>query len=81
MIKTLIIGLGNPYLTDDGAGIYTARAVRDALPPGAGIDVEEVSVGGLTLMEMMAGCQRVVLIDALWTPAEETGQEIGRAHV
>ena len=34
-MKTLVIGLGNPILKDDGAGIWTARRVRKMLPPGA----------------------------------------------
>jgi len=73
MAKTLVIGLGNPILTDDGVGIQTARAVRAALPPGAGVDVREVSVGGLALMEAMIGYDRVILIDALMTPGSEPG--------
>ena len=73
MARTLVIGLGNPILTDDGVGIQTARAVRAALPPEADVDVREVSVGGLALMEAMIGYDRVILIDALMTPGSEPG--------
>ena len=72
-MKTLVIGLGNPILTDDGAGIYTARAVQNALPDGTDVDVIEVSVGGLTLMEAMIGYEHVILIDTLWSPSERAG--------
>jgi len=64
--RTLVIGLGNPILTDDGAGIYAARAVADVLPPDADVDVIEVSCGGLTLMEAMIGYERVIVIDAFF---------------
>jgi hydrogenase maturation protease len=64
-MRTLVVGLGNPILTDDGVGVRVAEAVRRALPPDAAVDVREVSVGGLTLMEHMVGYQRVILIDAL----------------
>ena len=72
----LVIGLGNPILTDDGVGIYTVRTVLDALPPDAPVDVIEASVGGLSLMEAMVGYERVILVDALWSPSEKTGQVI-----
>ncbi len=62
--KTLVLGLGNPILTDDGVGVRVAEAVRVALPAGSDVEVREVSVGGLTLMESMVGYDRVVLIDA-----------------
>jgi hydrogenase maturation protease len=75
-MKTLVIGLGNPVLTDDGVGIYAARAVRKALPRGANVDVIELSVGGLALMEAMSGYDRVILLDALWTPADQAGQVV-----
>jgi hydrogenase maturation protease len=74
MMKTLVIGLGNPILTDDGVGIYTARAVRRVLPVDATVDVTELAVGGLGLMEAMVGYERVILIDALWSPPDETGE-------
>ncbi len=73
-MKTLVIGLGNPILRDDGVGIHTAHAVRSALPPEACVDVIEASVGGLALMEAMIGYERVVIVDALWASQEETGR-------
>lgn len=72
-MRTLVIGLGNPILTDDGVGVRVAEAVREALPEGAPLDVREVSVGGLTLMEHMVGYERVILIDAFIAPTEPPG--------
>jgi hydrogenase maturation protease len=62
--KTLVLGLGNPILTDDGVGVLVAENVRAKLPEDTHIDITEVSVGGLTLMENMIGYDRVILIDA-----------------
>jgi hydrogenase maturation protease len=73
-MKTLVIGLGNPILTDDGIGILTARAVAKALPPASPVDVVELSVGGLRLMESMVGYDRVVLVDAIKTGTGSPGQ-------
>lgn len=75
-MRTLVIGLGNPILTDDGVGIYSARQLEPVLAAYADIDVIELSVGGITLMEHMVGYDRVILIDALWTPPEQIGEVI-----
>jgi hydrogenase maturation protease len=64
-MKTLVIGLGNPILTDDGAGVLAARQVAGRLAGKFPIEVAELSVGGLRLMEAMIGYDRVILIDAL----------------
>jgi hydrogenase maturation protease len=64
-MKTLVLGLGNPILTDDGVGVRVAESVRARLPSNSPVDITEVSVGGLTLMETMIGYERVILIDAI----------------
>lgn len=66
-MKILVVGLGNPILTDDGVGVQVARAVENALAPQPveGVFVTEASVGGLRLMEMMVGIDQVILIDAM----------------
>ena len=73
-MKTLILGLGNPILTDDGVGVLVAEEVRKKLPEDTPIDVTEVSVGGLSLMESMIGYDRVILIDAFQKANGSPGQ-------
>lgn len=63
-MKTILLGLGNPILTDDGVGVYVVEAVEGDLPPSAEITVRAVSVGGLRLMEEMIGFERAVIVDA-----------------
>lgn len=110
-MKTLVLGLGNPILTDDGVGVRVAEAVRTALatrgnrspkaengsvgndqsiqlaeeagvvglPGGVSafelaafrfseVDIQEISVGGLALMEAMIGYECVILVDAFEHP-------------
>jgi hydrogenase maturation protease len=64
-MKTLVLGLGNPILTDDGIGVLVAERVKAALPEAYPVDISEVSIGGLTLMETMIGYDRVILVDAI----------------
>ncbi len=73
-MKTLVIGLGNPVLRDDGAGIYAARLVSAALPSNSSVEVIEASVGGIALMENMVGYESVILIDSLWADESQAGQ-------
>jgi hydrogenase maturation protease len=72
-MRTLVLGLGNPILTDDGVGVLVAEEVRTSLPPDSKVDITEVSVGGLTLMESMIGYERVILIDAIQQPGVAPG--------
>ena len=72
-VKTLVLGLGNPILSDDGIGVRVAEQVKAALPEDACVDVSEACVGGLSLMERMVGYDRVILIDALCLEPSQPG--------
>lgn len=67
-MRTRIIGLGNPILTDDAVGILAAREITRRLTtrtaPGE-IEVVESEVAGFALMELMAGWDRVFFVDSL----------------
>ncbi len=71
-LRTLVLGLGNPILTDDGVGIHVTRAVASRVTsepgPGDGVCFAEASVGGLRLLEVLTGYDRVILVDAIQTP-------------
>lgn len=68
-MKTLVIGLGNPILGDDGVGWKIADVVASTVGPQSSIEVDTAALGGLSLMERMLGYDRVVLVDSM-----ETGQ-------
>ena len=61
---TLVLGLGNPILRDDGVGIKVAREIGRRLISSS-IDVREASVAGLGLLELIQGYTKVVLIDSI----------------
>jgi hydrogenase maturation protease len=64
-MKTIVIGLGNPILGDDGVGWKVAEEVRRQLSTLANeVDVVCLSLGGLGLMEHLIGYQRAILVDA-----------------
>jgi hydrogenase maturation protease len=60
----LVIGLGNPILGDDGVGWRVAEEVKKQLPLDLPVDVDCLSLGGVSLMEHLIGYGRAILIDA-----------------
>ncbi|HLO30360.1 MAG TPA: hydrogenase maturation protease [Anaerolineales bacterium] len=99
-MKTIVIGLGNPILGDDGAGWKVAEEVKKLLPlppasstlgqdakrldqqfrsarveEGGEVEVEFLSLGGISLMEHLIGYERAILIDAV-SSDQETGSVI-----
>jgi hydrogenase maturation protease len=70
-MKKLVIGLGNPILGDDGVGWVVAEEVRKHLPSDPPIDVDCLSLGGISLMERLIGYQHAILIDAFISNQEE----------
>jgi hydrogenase maturation protease len=72
-MKILVLGLGNPILTDDGVGIHIVRAAASRCFPVNSVVFAEASVGGLRLLDLLAGYDRVILVDAIQTPGGRSG--------
>lgn len=68
-MKTLILGLGNPLITDDSVGLRVAAELKRLLEGREDVDVDEDFWGGLRLMERMVGYRRAIVIDAIQTGA------------
>jgi hydrogenase maturation protease len=68
MNNPLVIGIGNIYRGDDGAGLLVARRVEEIAPET--ITVREHSGDGLALMDMWQAVDSVILIDAVKSGAE-----------
>jgi hydrogenase maturation protease len=61
--KTLILGVGNLLMGDEGVGVHVVRALeKRALPPG--VECMDGGTGGFTLLGPMQEAQRVILVDA-----------------
>jgi hydrogenase maturation protease len=84
-LKTLVLGLGNPILTDDGIGIHVVRAAASGMAdsqfpiPNSQLTFAEASVGGLRLLDALAGYDQVIMVDAIQTQDGRPG-EIYRLH-
>jgi hydrogenase maturation protease len=69
--RTLVMGVGNPILRDDGVGIHAVRELKKTL---TGVDFMEESLSGLELIEQFRGYERVVIIDAVKTQGGVPGE-------
>ena len=67
----LVLGIGNPILSDDGVGIHVARKMKEARL--LGLEVEELAASGLELLDMVRGHDRVVIVDAIQTSGGRPG--------
>jgi hydrogenase maturation protease len=72
-MKTLVIGLGNPILGDDGVGWCVVEEVAKKTHGNADIEVDYASLGGLSLMERLTGSERVILVDSIFTGKKPVG--------
>lgn len=86
-MSTLVIGLGNPMLGDDGVGWRIAQEVERRLQAPADehaqprniadhVEVDCAALGGLSLMERMIGYDRVILADAVVTGVHPIGEVV-----
>jgi hydrogenase maturation protease len=67
--RMLVLGLGNPLLGDDSAGLRVVQKLRSRLSGRPDVEVDEDYWGGLRLMERMIGFDRVVVVDAMCSAA------------
>ena len=75
-MRTLIIGLGNPLVTDDSVGLRVVEKLRPLLADRTDVEVAEDYWGGLRLMERMIGFDRAIVVDAI-----QTGSPAGTVHL
>jgi hydrogenase maturation protease len=71
-VKILVLGVGNPILSDDGVGIHVARELRKKRLKG--VVVDELAASGLELLDVVRGYDKVIIIDAIQTRGGTPGQ-------
>jgi hydrogenase maturation protease len=71
--KTLILGLGNPILSDDGVGWQIAESLKGRLKEQE-VDILEACIAGLDFLDLLTSYDRVIIIDAIQTDEGTPGQ-------
>ncbi|MGO9317063.1 MAG: hydrogenase maturation protease [Terracidiphilus sp.] len=65
--KTLVLGLGNVIMGDEGVGVHVVRAIEQSLakhPLPANVECLDGGTGGFVLLEPLQEADRIILIDA-----------------
>jgi hydrogenase maturation protease len=70
-MKTLVLGMGNTILTDDGVGIEIARKLKERKPE---LEVVETSEAGLALLDFTVGYDRLIIVDSVKTEKGKPGE-------
>ncbi|PNX49375.1 MAG: hypothetical protein BV459_00065 [Thermoplasmata archaeon M11B2D] len=78
-MKTIVVGIGNPILRDDGVGIHVAQELRNHITDPT-VTVDEAFTGGMNLLEMILGYDKAILIDTIQTVKGRNG-EVKRFHL
>jgi hydrogenase maturation protease len=64
---TVVIGLGNVIMSDDGLGVHAVRRLRERYAVAEDVEVIEGGTAGLLLLPHLADARRAILIDAIDT--------------
>jgi hydrogenase maturation protease len=71
--RTVVIGVGNRWRSDDAAGLLAARRVRDLAPEA--VEVTELEGEPVSLLDAFEGADAVLVIDAV-----SSGAAAGTVH-
>ena len=63
-MKTLILGVGNPILQDDGVGLHVIDELRAHLHD-SNVILDTAFTGGLNLLDLIRGYDNVIMVDAI----------------
>lgn len=72
--KTLVLGLGNPILSDDAVGIRVAKELKARLADQPHVHLGEANVGGLRVLDVIVGYDKLILIDSIKLPDGKPGE-------
>lgn len=80
-MKTLVLGLGNELYGDDGVGIAVAQKLKNDpelqkkfSPYIKNVDIEECSLTGFKLLDVVIGYDRLIIIDTIKKENPITGK-------
>lgn len=72
-MKTLILGMGNTLLCDDGIGIIVKRYLENKLQGVRDIDFVETSWGGFKIVDLLRGYDYTIIVDSIKTGNKPQG--------
>lgn len=65
MARTLVLGLGNPLMGDDGFGVAAVEILREEWELSDDVDLVDGGTWGMNLLPLIEIAERVILVDAI----------------
>ncbi|MFW6120653.1 MAG: hydrogenase maturation protease [Petrotogales bacterium] len=72
-MKTIILGVGNLILGDDGVGVHVANEIKKHIN-NPNITIDEAITGGMNLLDLILGYDKAIIIDAVKTKDGENSE-------
>jgi hydrogenase maturation protease len=73
MMKTLLLGLGNPILKDDAVGLKVVRKLGKKMTE-KDVHVEEASFANIEILETIGPYDRLIIVDSIKTGRGRPGE-------
>jgi hydrogenase maturation protease len=67
--RTLVIGLGNPLMGDDGVGVAALERIRRSWELPGEVELVDGGTWGMNLLPIIESAERLILLDAIRTGA------------
>lgn len=64
-IRTLVIGLGNPLMGDDGLGVAALELLREEWDLPVEVELVDGGTWGMNLLPLVESARRLILVDAI----------------
>jgi hydrogenase maturation protease len=73
MVKTLLLGLGNPILKDDSVGLRVVRGLGQ-LGTRDEVHIEEACFANIDILEVIRSYDRLIIVDSIKTDGGRPGE-------
>ena len=72
-MKTIVLGVGNQILGDDGVGIHVTTEIKKHIKD-PNITIDDAITGGMNLLELILGYDKAIIVDAVKINDGEVGE-------
>jgi len=72
-MRTIVLGVGNPILCDDGVGIHVINELKKHIND-PNVTIDEALTGGMNLLDIIRGYDKAILVDAVKMKNEKIGE-------
>jgi hydrogenase maturation protease len=71
-MKTIILGVGNQILGDDGVGIHISNELKKYIK-SPNVTIDEAITGGMNLLDLILGYDKAIILDAVISEKDKHG--------